>query len=187
MALRSPTAFHSYWGAFATGSLPSSSDVQVGDTAYDTTLGLPVVCSSIGPVVWSTAVGPTGPTGPTGPGAYSIAQTNSGTNYPHTTWEVFGADPYTIDPDPLKTRTFRCVAAAPLGFTTEVRLTDLSAPNGAQLCSVTTNSTTPVALSVTFIPTDGTRRIYAVEVRVSGGSPSVSQRGYCYGSTIEVT
>lgn len=57
MALRSPTSFHSYWGAYPTVSLPTSSDVQVGDTAYDSSIGLLVVCTSIGPVVWSAAPG----------------------------------------------------------------------------------------------------------------------------------
>jgi hypothetical protein len=56
MALRSPTSFHSNWGSYSTVSLPTSADVQVGDTAFDTDLGQLVVCTAIGPVVW-TAVG----------------------------------------------------------------------------------------------------------------------------------
>lgn len=56
MATRSPTQFHSFWGPYATAGLPAGSDVQVGDTAFDTTLGALVVCTAIGPVVWS-AVG----------------------------------------------------------------------------------------------------------------------------------
>ena len=64
MALRSPTQTHSYWGSYASGSLPTSSNVQVGDTAFDTTLGSLVVCTAIGPVVW-TAVGGSTPASPT--------------------------------------------------------------------------------------------------------------------------
>ena len=56
MATRSPTQTHSYWGNYATGSLPASSNVQVGDTAYDTTQSTLVVCISLAPVVWG-AVG----------------------------------------------------------------------------------------------------------------------------------
>lgn len=56
MALRSPTQVHSYWGPYATGGLPAGADVEVGDTAFDTTLGQLVVCTAVGPVVW-TAVG----------------------------------------------------------------------------------------------------------------------------------
>ena len=58
MALRSPTQTHSYWGPYASGSLPTSSDVQVGDTAFDTTLGSLVVCTAIGPVVWTVVGSP---------------------------------------------------------------------------------------------------------------------------------
>ena len=56
MATRSPTQTHSYWGNYATESLPASSNVQVGDTAYDTTQSTLVVCISLAPVVWG-AVG----------------------------------------------------------------------------------------------------------------------------------
>lgn len=62
MATRSPTPFHSYHGAFATVSLPTSASVEVGDTAFDTTLGVLVVCTAVGPVVWT----PTGITELTG-------------------------------------------------------------------------------------------------------------------------
>jgi hypothetical protein len=59
MALRSPTSFHSFWGPYATVSLPSGADVEVGDTAYDTSAGVLKVCTSTSPVTW-TAVGGTG-------------------------------------------------------------------------------------------------------------------------------
>ena len=61
MATRSPTQTHSYWGSFASGSLPTSTDVEVGDTAFDATVGQLVVATSVSPVVW-TAVGAVGPT-----------------------------------------------------------------------------------------------------------------------------
>ena len=61
MATRSPTQTHSYWGSFASGSLPTSADVEVGDTAFDATVGQLVVATSVSPVVW-TAVGAVGPT-----------------------------------------------------------------------------------------------------------------------------
>ena len=54
MALRSPTPFHSYWGSYPTVSLPTDANVQVGDTAFDSTLGQLVVCTAIGPVTWSS-------------------------------------------------------------------------------------------------------------------------------------
>lgn len=47
----------SFLGAYATGSLPTGANVQVGDTAFDTTLGQLVVCVSTGPVVWSAVGG----------------------------------------------------------------------------------------------------------------------------------
>ena len=56
MATRSPTQTHAYWGVFPTASLPTSANVEVGDTAFDTTLGALVVCTAVGPVAW-TAVG----------------------------------------------------------------------------------------------------------------------------------
>lgn len=40
-----------YLGAYATGSLPTGANVQVGNTAFDTTLGQLVVCTAVGPVV----------------------------------------------------------------------------------------------------------------------------------------
>jgi hypothetical protein len=58
MATRSPTQTHSYWGPYASGSLPTSSDVQVGDTAFDTTLVSLVVCTAIGPVGWTVVGSP---------------------------------------------------------------------------------------------------------------------------------
>ena len=57
MATRSPTPFHSYHGAYATVSLPTTANVEVGDTAFDTTLGLLVVCTAVGPVVWTPVGG----------------------------------------------------------------------------------------------------------------------------------
>ena len=57
MATRSPTPFHSFWGAYATGGLPTSGEVEVGDTAFDTTLGQLVVCTAVGPVVWTSVGG----------------------------------------------------------------------------------------------------------------------------------
>lgn len=56
MATRSPTQTHAYWGVFPTINLPASANVEVGDTAFDATLGTLVVCTAVGPVVW-TAVG----------------------------------------------------------------------------------------------------------------------------------
>lgn len=57
MALRSPTSAHSYWGAFPYASLPSTNpNIQVGDTAYDTTNNKLVVITSLSPVTWD-AVG----------------------------------------------------------------------------------------------------------------------------------
>jgi hypothetical protein len=53
--IQGPPGTTSYLGAYATGQLPTSA--AVGDTAFDLTLGQLVVCTSIGPVVWS-AVGP---------------------------------------------------------------------------------------------------------------------------------
>lgn len=54
MALRSPTQTHSFWGEHPTSSLPSSTEeVQVGDTAFDSTIGQLVVCTaSLPAVVW---------------------------------------------------------------------------------------------------------------------------------------
>ena len=57
MALRSPTQTHSYWGPYASRSLPTSTDVEVGDTAFDTSLGSLVVCTALAPSVTWTAVG----------------------------------------------------------------------------------------------------------------------------------
>lgn len=57
MATRSPTPFHSFWGAYPTVSLPTSAEVEVGDTAYNSTLGSLVVCTAVGPVVWSPVGG----------------------------------------------------------------------------------------------------------------------------------
>ena len=53
MATRSPTQFHSFWGAYITALLPTSAEVEVGDTAFDSTLNQLVVCTSVGPVVWT--------------------------------------------------------------------------------------------------------------------------------------
>lgn len=63
MALRSPIAFHAYWGIFATyGSLPNvagsptqSADLQVGDQAYVTADQMLYFCidATLGAAVWS--------------------------------------------------------------------------------------------------------------------------------------
>ncbi len=75
MALRSPTVCHSYWGAYPTVSLPTSSDVEVGDTAYDTTVGQLVACAAAGPVVWSSVGGSGSPSIPaTQPNTFADGQ-----------------------------------------------------------------------------------------------------------------
>lgn len=61
MAVRSPTQTHNYWGTYATGALPTSANVEVGDTAFDLTLGQMVVCTAVGPVVWSAIGGGASP------------------------------------------------------------------------------------------------------------------------------
>jgi len=66
MALRSPTQFHSYWGAYATGALPATANVEVGDLAFDLTLNMLVVCTAVAPgptVVWTAvSANPASPT-----------------------------------------------------------------------------------------------------------------------------
>jgi hypothetical protein len=57
VALRSPTNTHSFWGSYLFGALPTSANVQVGDTAYATDTATYYVCSAIGPVVWSAVGG----------------------------------------------------------------------------------------------------------------------------------
>jgi hypothetical protein len=64
MALRSPTQIHSFWGVFATAGLPATANVEVGDTAFDTSRVALVVCTAVGPVVWSVV----------GSGATSLSQ-----------------------------------------------------------------------------------------------------------------
>jgi hypothetical protein len=53
--IQGPPGNTSYLGAHVTGQLPTSA--AVGDTAFDLTLGQLVVCTSIGPVVWSPVGG----------------------------------------------------------------------------------------------------------------------------------
>lgn len=53
MALRSPTPFHSFWGAYITALLPTSAEVEVGDTAFDSTLNQLAICTAVGPVAWT--------------------------------------------------------------------------------------------------------------------------------------
>jgi len=70
MALRSPIAFHAYWGIFATyialpnvlGSTTQSSDLQAGDTAYVSGTSALYVCTvaTLGAAVWA-AVASGGP------------------------------------------------------------------------------------------------------------------------------
>ena len=40
-------------GSYETGDLPTDSTIELGDTAFDRTVGQLVVCTAIGPVVWS--------------------------------------------------------------------------------------------------------------------------------------
>jgi len=54
MSKRSRTNHHSYHGTFATGNLPTDATVEVGDTAFDVTLGTTVECTAVGPVVWNS-------------------------------------------------------------------------------------------------------------------------------------
>lgn len=49
--------YNANWGAYATVDLPSGSDVQVGEVAFDTTIGQLVVCTSVNPVVWTSTGG----------------------------------------------------------------------------------------------------------------------------------
>lgn len=78
MATRSPTPFHSFWGGFPTASLPNGPELEVGDTAFDTTLGQLVVCTAVGPVVWSV-VGGGGGGGVTSVGASAPVTSTGGT------------------------------------------------------------------------------------------------------------
>ena len=63
MATRSPVPFHSYHGPFVTAALPSGVTVQVGDVAFDTTIGMMVQCVTLAPVVWSRFLSPGSLTG----------------------------------------------------------------------------------------------------------------------------
>lgn len=112
MATRSPTPFHSSWGAFPTVSLPTSSIVQVGDTAFDTTLGQLVVCTAVGSVVW-TAVGGGGGSSvwscdvePTSDPTYIAAESyqRGGVN-PFTQWDPGGVGTYSTVPYGLQLAT----------------------------------------------------------------------------------
>ena len=58
MATRSPTPFHSFWGAVTLPApLPAGADVQTGDTVYSTDTGLLYVASTNGPTPTWVPVG----------------------------------------------------------------------------------------------------------------------------------
>ena len=98
MALRSPTLYHSFWGAYPTVSLPTSTSVEVGDTAYDTTLGQLCVCTSIGPVVW-TPIG--------GGGGGGISQLTGATNEELTSGVQAVVGGFVFDASLYTSRVFR--------------------------------------------------------------------------------
>lgn len=49
--------YNAFRGSFDTIDLPTGADVEVGELAFDTTLGQLVVCTSTGPVVWTVVGG----------------------------------------------------------------------------------------------------------------------------------
>lgn len=114
-------------------------------------------------------------------GPFLLASSRQDTAYPHNVYTVFAMEPIAI---PGATATYRAVVSAPRGYTLYVRLCDFTA-GGTVLSELSTSSTTPVTLSGVFTPTDRTRRVYSVEVKVAG-SPGVSDIGVLYGSSIEV-
>lgn len=123
----------------------------------------------------------TGSAGGGGTTSYPLASARRDTMYPHTTYSVFAMEPLSI---PVGTRTIRSILSAPSGFSVYLRLTDFTA-GGAVLAEINTSSTVPIEVSSTFSPTDGTRRIYTIEVKISG-APGVNDKGVHYGSIIEV-
>lgn len=120
-----------------------------------------------------------GPQGASGPGVYAFVAGDQGTNLATPT--VFGAEVYTLTNNPS---VFRCVASAPIGYVMNVRITDLTA-GGTVLLVVSTNSTSPVALTGNFVPLSATPRLYSVEGYLSGAVPSTGTIGHCYSAYVE--
>lgn len=123
-------------------------------------------------------------TGGSGGGTIYIAQSRNSTVFPHTTFVTAGMTQTSVST--TGTKTFYAVMTAPSGYTIETRLTDITA-GGNSLVSLMTTSTSPTTVSGTFSPADNSRRIYAVETRISGGSPTVNDIGFLYGTSIEIT
>ena len=120
-----------------------------------------------------------GPQGPKGPGVYALVTGDQSTNLATPT--VFGVEQFTFSNNPS---VFRCVASAPTGYTMNVRITDLTA-GGTVLLVVSTNSTSPVALTGNFVPLSATPRLYSVEGYLSGGVPNTGTIGHCYSAYVE--
>jgi hypothetical protein len=124
-------------------------------------------------------------TSPPGASDYPLVSGEFPTTLPHTTYEIFGASEYVISTT-AATRELKCVLSAPAGFTAQIQLVDLTA-GGVVLLTLSTMNAAPTALSGAFVPTDGTARVYAVQVRVTGGVPVASDRAICYGAYMRVT
>jgi hypothetical protein len=117
-----------------------------------------------------------------GPSHYDIVTSRESTN--STTNDIIGVRQLSLEGD----HTFNVVAAAPAGLTMNVRVTDITdGAGGVELLSLSTpeGSTAPEHLTGTVTPIDGEARLYAVEIRLSGGQPSVSDRGICYSAYLE--
>lgn len=175
--------------ATANAAIPEAIGGAIGDLITFSAPGVPaaIAAGAAGEVLTGNGAG-VAPTWQVSAARYPLVHAPTATTFPHTTYEVQGAAPYEIDdtPAPGKVRAFYCAVAAPAGFTLEVSLVDLSG-GGVILLTLSTVSVTPVVLSGTFVVADATLRLYAVEVKLSGGVPAESDRGLCYGAYIEVT
>ena len=122
------------------------------------------------------------PSGGGGPGAESFAIVAGSQSTDLTTPTVFGVKELSLATNPS---TFSVVLSAPAGLTMNVRISDLTAGGVVLGTVVSTASTSPVALSMTFAPIDATPRVYSVEGYLSGGVPTPATPGYCYSAYVE--
>jgi hypothetical protein len=171
MATRSPTQTHAYWGVFPTASLPTSANVEVGDTAFDATLGTLVVCTAVGPVVWTAVGGGGGITELTGdvvagPGGGSQAATVKAFGG-KIHWVVVGGKYATLQAAVNAASANDVIVVGPIGTVASGSWGDVTFPVTKRLAVIGLNGARGTLVrigKVTFSPVGGTGNINENEV-----------------------
>ena len=149
-------------------------------------------------IVGTQGAGPQGATGPQGdPGPQGAAgsgflklSVGTKTDITSTAWTNIGA--FTQNwPNPAQYTSwiFSAIASAPSGYTVEVRLYNQTAAGDVTGSTLSTTALTPTDLTspALTIPVDNSTPLYLVQMRITSGSPTISDIATVYGAYITLS